>query len=131
MYGKTNAGTGGSNNGAPVLLWKNASPTSAFAEQPVTFDTSKYPLIFVALRFRADLTSGTTVLLTKGQKYSVRQPSAITVGAEAVYYSARTLTYNNTGVDFGAGYEQAATTSTKDNEYCVPTEIYGIKGVAE
>lgn len=105
-------------NIAPVLLWTNASPTSAFAAQTVNV-ASGYDGYLVELKY--DNSSNnyyTTTFMAVG---SGRKFYAIAMSNYSWY--GRHITPNNGNLVF----EQEYGNHTNDNSYAVPTRIWGVK----
>lgn len=112
----------------PTLLWKNASPTSAFAEQTISVDLSAYDLTYIFFRYSTATDQRNVLIADKGTScidfisYQKNEGLALRV-------SSRTVAVRDQGVSFSSCTEKETTKTsitTKDN--CViPTAIYGIK----
>lgn len=103
---------------APVLLWTNASPTSAFAAQTVTV-ASGYSAYLIELWH-----------MTTGANYSV---FFVAVGAKKSYHATtsgltgscnREITPNASSIVFGKGYNSSGNAV---NNVAIPTRIWGVK----
>lgn len=102
------------------LLWTNASPTSAFAEQTVSLSLSGYT--FVCIFAHSFSTSQTD---KDGFIGIVGQPMGLQSNGRGY---ARYANITTTGVTFGPGYNGTIGVN-QNNQVCVPYQIYGIKGV--
>lgn len=98
-----------------VLLWSNASPTSAFAAQTISLDLSGYTHVVVV----GEHASGAT-LIAPATMVPIGQTGFI-LSIGNLY---RTFTVSATGVAFAAGVGDAATASI-----AIPLYIFGVKGV--
>lgn len=105
------------------LVWENASPTSAFAEQTISIDFSKYNALLVEffgvsneVKLNAYIGKDCTVhLCTPYSSFYYR--SAYFNSQEVVFSSGMRITAYN-------GWE-----TVNIDSVCIPTKIYGIKGV--
>lgn len=104
---------------APVLLWTNASPTSAFAAQTVNVNGSEYIYYLIEVRFStSDATTGVALIpvetsaMTVASVYSGVAPAA----------TRGILSTTSSSITFGNG----AYGSTANN-YAIPTRIWGVK----
>lgn len=111
-------------NTGMTLLWTNAS-ASNFAAQTISLSLSGYSHILVLYRTHAESSAAISSVIAKvgttGDMHAV-------VGK----LERRTFTSSSTGVEFAAAKyyaTYAATTVTEDTYWCVPYQIYGIKGV--
>ena len=101
------------------LLWENASPTSSFAAQTISLDLSVYDLVML------EFTASTTWYIRQvfisniGGNFYYR----VVDGAGKVYN--RTCVINRNGIQFEVGQEG----TSRNNDLCLPTKIYGVKGV--
>ena len=105
------------------LLWENASPNSEFAAQTVSVDLSGYQMIGLVFKWvsASDWSEQPMEILTKGDYQRL-----ISATAETGSVSRRITKVSNTGITFAGGYANTGA----HNACCVPTLIYGIKGVA-
>lgn len=114
------------------LLWTNASPTSAFADQTLTLDLSSYDAVEVEFGYSKDFPNDSQTIR-----------AAIGHSGASVYHAntnnsngylliiARGFTVYENSIGFSAGtwkYSNEKSHSTH-NDYVIPTRIYGIKGV--
>ena len=117
------------------LLWNNASSTSSFAAQTIEVDLSKYD--FVVIRYRAH-TGGTSYVyeLMRVRANNLTNPTYSMVnmnGSSAITVCVRTAAPYSAGVVFSdvtAKNTVSTAAGVADNARLVPTEIYGVKGVA-
>lgn len=99
------------------LLWTNASPTSAFAQQTINLDLSKYKLVLIDVYDH---------FLNRGKFLNVvpiNDVFYIVAFYDFVYL--RQIVVNEEGIAFGAGRRFEMTND--DNAYAVPYKIYGVK----
>lgn len=110
------------------LLWQNASPESAFIAQTIELDLSKYAEIEIEFRYHK------TLDMINSQKGLVNKQLLMGLNsADSIF--RRNVTINSDGIKFsetsgtqtGAG-AGASNIRLTDNDYLVPTTIYGIKG---
>lgn len=109
------------------LLWENASPTSDFAAQSVSVDTTGYR--FLAIYFRG------VAAAQRGQVQLFSAPggdaNVLIVGSttSANFYNRRVI-ISGTAVEFGDGYtiKPGTTGATVSPSAAIPWYIYGIKG---
>lgn len=114
-----------------VLLWENASPTSAFAEQTIALDLSKYDLVMVQfLRVNS-----TTAMRVNSAIIGVGDSGCLidlmTSASAVPTVMMRTFEMSDSGITFGGALTQLTnkTERTVSPTYCIPIRIYGIKGV--
>lgn len=106
------------------LLWKNASPTSAFAAQTITLDVSDYTFLAVVCYSESGIF--TNVISTEtGYKQRV---SGSVPGNVSRY--ERDVTVKTDGIEFSSGYrfEFITDNNYSGETYAIPYKIYGIKG---
>jgi hypothetical protein len=108
---------------AAVLLWENASPTSAFAAQTISLDLSEYGAVRI---LAIDHTDNRNVAV------DIMIPLALGTGnlcgvrpGEYPFY--RSCTVDSAGCTFAGGYVGDYATPQSSNLYGVPYRIYGIK----
>jgi len=104
------------------LLWQNANPSVIGA-----FDVTDLPLStysFVAIVFISNMDSGSQNLYTQIFKIST-YPSLLQVVTASAARQSREFTFSDTTIAFANGYSG----SSANTKYCVPIEIYGIKGI--
>ena len=111
-------------------LWTNASPTSNFAAQTIPLILNGYEYVLVRYLYSTNYQNYNQIAIVK-----VGRDAYLTftgVASTNIYLSQRTISVDNVSVTFGAPvYKTYASTSnpTANNEYCIPVEIIGIKGV--
>lgn len=118
-----------------VLLWENASPTSAFAAQTVSLDLSGYEAVFIVAT--AKFTPGDGVATTGeagwlGFVGKVLILQTIEVSSDATYRTQlylRTATVNSDGIVFGDAVQGTTGTFSATDSKVIPLRIYGMKGV--
>lgn len=98
-----------------VLLWKNASPASAFPAQTVSIDLSTYTYIIVV----GEHANGFPLLVPATLVKVGLSGFIVSIGG--IY---RTFSTSSTGVTFSAGTGDAATSAI-----AIPVYIFGLKGV--
>lgn len=108
------------------LLWENASPTSEFVPQTVSVELNRYDSYMVVGRavnntetyFSTLVPVGKNTYLTFQSQYSLNKGS-------------RMVIYKDSGLDFRVGIlvNASSNTSSEVASWCIPTHIYGIKGV--
>lgn len=104
---------------APVLLWTNPNPTSAFAAQTIELDLSEYAgVIIEGNSYINNIDYGFREFIKIGEsKSGGRMNPTKDAGA------SRLFTINNNGIDIGNCFEY----QTAKNEAAIPTKIYGVK----
>lgn len=102
-----------------VLLWKNASPASAFAAQTITLDLTKYS--DVQIFFDGGVGTATYTMAKKGFSSNMVVPPWVT------NVVTRTIQPTDSGVYIGDCYLLTQIRETH-NDYYIPKFIYGIKG---
>lgn len=114
-----------------VLLWENASPSSAFAAQTISLSLSNYELVAIEFRTTPTDTQRSIRIVRKGTTGALTE--FVNVTSSSAYMTAinRGATVNSTGVTFAIGYTKGMSdSSTEQSESrVIPTRIYGIKGV--
>lgn len=115
------------------LLWRNASPNSEFGVQGIAADTQKYDAVIAKFRYASsdffDPCPQTSVLCCMGHFALGMSAYPVTDSAGITY---RIFDVYDGGVWFREGYE--VNTEECHNQYCIPTELYGVKffgGVSE
>ena len=129
---RTNLGVTLANLGGVSMksLWTNASPTSNFAAQTIPLILNGYEYVLVRYLYSTNYQNYNQIAIVK-----VGRDAYLTftgVASTNIYLSQRTISVDNVSVTFGAPvYKTYASTSnpTANNEYCIPVEIIGIKGV--
>lgn len=109
------------------LLWQNASPTSEFGAQTLSFDLSEYKFVFMVCFSSID--GGGTIkkiyIAANGEKNVLH-------AQDCVFYE-RSATVNNSGITFTNAIRYptyTGWTTTTANKNIVPYKIYGIKGIS-
>ena len=117
-----------------VLLWSNASKTSAFVGQSLAVSTVGYDYLMIVCGYGTYARNGTTAT-----HYRLRPiGDGDTEVGLAVNYISDTLglsipfrklvvSSNRKSLTFDTGHRSDG---TEDNAYCIPYYIYGIKGVS-
>ena len=111
------------------LLWENGSPSSEFGGDMISLDLSNYDGIYLVYKYGTtssiiythfQLGLGTSVLLMTNA-----------VNTTNLYARSRNINITADGVEIGACYTHKYndTTYSESNNYMIPIEIYGIKGV--
>lgn len=112
-------------------LWTNPSPSSNFGAQTIPLDLSNYDMVRVMWR-RGTNASGDGQAMDCAIPSSQNMMMTMWFGAYAVPFSYRECAPSSTGVYFGnCTQKTAASTSgaSNHNQDCIPTAIYGIKGI--
>ena len=129
---RTNLGVTLANLGGVSMksLWTNASPTSNFAAQTIPLILNGYEYVLVRYLYSTNYQDYDQIAIVKVGR--VAYLTFTGVASTNIYLSQRTISVDNVSVTFGAPvYKTYASTSkpTANNEYCIPVEIIGIKGV--
>lgn len=111
------------------LLWTNASSSSVFASQEITLDLQKYEFLLIehsgsGLTWCELLAIGIVCTLTETTHIGVSPDT------EAPYIFGRRTTSTLTSITFRDCYLRITGNSgyiSKENNYCKPLKIYGIK----
>ena len=102
------------------MLWKNASPTSAFGSQTLSLSLSDYDFIMIESEM--------------GSTFCKVGASTVMFSHNSYYPCRRTISTTTSGITFGEGLKYTAcpgdAVATDKNTHCIPRYIYGIKGVA-
>ncbi|MBQ0165344.1 MAG: hypothetical protein KBS75_09150 [Bacteroidales bacterium] len=106
------------------LLWENASPTSAFAAQTVSVDWTLYS--FVLVIFKSTMTGGGENSHIKPCEYDSYGKLQTIQAYKMVYRNYHIV---SAGIHIEDAYAVTAYNSgeSKDNSFCVPIKIYGIR----
>lgn len=110
------------------LLWTNPNPASAFASQTISLDLSKYRFVDVILKINYSTTNyciHRALVSNAGSKCFCCEPIPTNNGV--VYSRDRNFTVTSTGVAFDDAREQTTSSLSVNNNYMVPTAIYGIQ----
>ena len=106
-----------------VLLWENASLSSAFAPQTLTIaNLSSYQRYTILYRFHTTLDINLTESAEVGAGTIMNMCDAGSIYRRNVTYQANGLTISS--VD---GAKISGAVSVADNKYLIPVKIYGIK----
>ena len=106
-----------------VLLWENASPTSAFEEQTIVLDLSAYGFAYVEF---ANEDHETVCLFKVGS--STRAIHVNSPSGEGTLYHRKIEAYSDRVIFSVAGSFNLASGANKtNNTYMIPLKIYGIK----
>lgn len=104
---------------APVLLWTNPSPTSAFAEQTVSVN-SGYAAYLIELRYiTTKETNLTKSFINVGESLFCFATESRSYPASSFH---RLVTANDGAVVFGKSYSAGVNNAT-----AIPTRIWGVK----
>lgn len=125
----------GITGGSPVLLWTNASPASAFAEQTVQLDLSAYSFVMIEYMDGEYVSRVKTALfpvptITPPTGYACyNQIVGIAQSGSAVRLCYRDLTVSASGVAFHSGVwvDDYGNENTVNDYYCKPWRIWGLK----
>lgn len=111
-------GVTGTDVGAPVLLWTNASPTSDFDEQTVTVAKGYSGYLIEILHDNDSATSAIT--------YFNVGSSGIAACTEPPGYTGKRFIESvaNGSIVFGIGQSNS---TTENSDYGIPTRIWGVK----
>ena len=105
---------------APVLLWTNASPTSAFAAQTVSFNGDSYDAYFIEVRY-SYTTSTTHLNFANVGATAHLLVTNNTTTKPAV--ASRNATPTANSVSFASAYYNGAAQTVN----AIPTRIWGVK----
>ena len=104
------------------LLWENASPSSAFPEQTISLDLSKYSVVVISCKVKDSSPTAKhwSFVLVDGEDGRIISPS------ETI--AQRIVTVTTEGITFEKGKIWSGGSSAEtSNVYCIPLQIYGIK----
>jgi hypothetical protein len=106
-------------------LWTNPNPTVSFGAQRVAIDLSGYDAVIV-VHHKTDRASRPRIseFIVKGTTAELRY--CVEVNAY------RSVVVDDSGIDFQPAYyfkTYSVNTTTVGGQFCVPVEIYGVKGV--
>lgn len=117
-----------------TLLWTNATPTSAFANQTLSLSLSSYEAVEIEFCYGSSYTNAVETGIYK-KSYTQQYMTChgdIKTNNTGFYISQRLVTVTASGITFGKGMYKnvsGAVNGAEGNTYCVPLKIYGIKGV--
>ena len=115
-----------------TLLWTNASPTSSFSAQTISLDLSRYDAVEIVCRYSTTDNSRTRYICDIGSSSSMYWFYYTATDGKYMGVRSRNLvSASTTGVTFNTcnGKAVNTNTSTANDGYIIPIEIYGIKGV--
>lgn len=126
LYNGTGSGEGGvsvsvDNVVTETLLWQNPSPTSSFETQTISIPLAEYDMYKI-------LYAPSTSYATREMSVDARAGSGcvlIGMWADTDSIFHRSVTGSTTGLTFANAYVN----KEKNNAYCVPLTVYGIKAV--
>lgn len=116
-------------------VWSNASVSSTFAAQNIKLNLTDYDFVLIYWRIHksGDATDGAAAqmtLLKMGTGTYMNAIYGIWSGTQYVGFCTRNAWVNTSLVGFADAYWHSGTNSgDKSNNYVIPVEIYGIKGV--
>lgn len=115
---------------AEKKLWTNSSPDHDFSSRTVALDLSEYDYVRVKVSGQVGSVNKRSFDCDVGEKMQVTLISNAQTGSELRVLS-RTITVKSDGVTFGQGCQHSIRTGglTWNNQYVIPLEIYGVKGV--
>lgn len=113
------------------LIWTNASPTSSFNSQTLQISMTDYDYIRIVMRYNTDTDKLWEFTVSKDNTlHNVNILGDIDTSGNTTFL-VRGITVSSSGITFGhCNYKSTA--NNQQNTYdaaCVPTKIYGIKGV--
>lgn len=121
------------NNGIQFeKAWENASPTSDFEEQVITLDNaSDYDLLVVVFRQTTTSNYKHYEFAKKGDSTAAQMLMNTGATTANIQFIGRTVLFNNNSVSISDCTVKLfiSSTSSTNNNYLLPYEIYGIKGV--
>lgn len=112
------------------LLWENASPTSEFAAQTLTFDDDGYTEVEVHALWSISYYGFGMAKFTKGETINAKRLDVVN-GADTFRivtckWEDGKIKVTFTTATYYGSYNGNASSSTT---HCIPTQIYGIKGI--
>lgn len=106
-----------------VLLWENASPSSAFAPQTLTIaNLSSYQWYEILYRFH---TTGDMTLTESAEVGTGTVMNMCDMGS--IYRRIVTYQANGLTISSAEGTKISGVINIADNKYLIPAKIYGIK----
>lgn len=111
-------------------LWENPSPTSAMADgTAISLSSSDYDYLMVVYSYSKSVATAKSVIVPKDSRIYLDFASTSSNGCETY---RRNLNYvSATSYTASSAYEaHGATATTVNNDYVIPTAIYGIKTTA-
>lgn len=122
------------------LLWSNPSPSAEFGGQSVSCDLSDYDYIYIRYVNSTTATSQINDVLYDIEKINVSSSSVALLYAGMLSFMNGSSTnirirpvriVNRANVTFYAGRLVNGGESNVNNRYCIPLEIYGVKGTIQ
>lgn len=107
------------------LLWENASPTSEFAAQTISVDTSGYEFFLIRYRISTGSAIRADFLISKDGTYRTFIAGGSSANGGIAYNIARDITITDSSIAFTVGSANAIDAAA----VVIPIKIYGIKGV--
>lgn len=111
-------------NGAYDLLWENASPTSGFASQVVTFDRGIYRFFLIEVNLTTSYTNYKACFEVENNVDTIVRT---TIAANMLYYREAKVVGNGIQFENSVKFPTYGSSSTADNAFLIPYRIYGIK----
>lgn len=106
---------------APVLLWTNASPTSSFSPQTITFTEGGFASYLVEIRYSGSADTRWVGVIPLGTTVSTSNGVYGYAGASFVARYCGNATENS--IQFAEG----KVGSSVNSSYAIPTRIWGVK----
>ena len=101
-------------------LWENPNPSSAFSSQVVSVDLSKYSLAAIEYAVSIGVMRGIIAQCFIGKPIPL---PCFGFASNTLYFRFRECTVYSDKVSF----TDAQVNGVKDNAYCIPIAIYGVK----
>lgn len=112
------------------LVWENASPISEFAgDQKIQLTLEDYDMVKVDFNFAPSVAYRISEILPVKDTKTYGLICGIWGATGGIYGGYRRFDADKTGVHFSEGWKPIATSESRDDSYCIPIAIYGIKGV--
>lgn len=122
--------SGGGGAMSETVLWTNSSPTSSFSAQAVTLsdDMNNYTYLKVCWRMSTSDSTSMYILIPVAEFVSYTNDNnpypAFTARITSIYVR-RTYYISDTSMQIISAYQMGGTPI--NNNYVIPTEIYGVK----
>ena len=127
---RTNLGLTGAE--IKTLLWENASPTSDFPAQDILIALDDYDEIEIEYRIGTTNAKSFREMIAVGKGCALNANANISTNSAYIRLYNRALEVSTTGVTFEACNSKQVNQSKplgESNGMCIPTAIYGVKGV--
>ena len=111
-------------------LWENAKPTSSFPAQILNIDFAGYQLIMIVARLSTSGARTKSVIVPFPGNTEAVIDFAFDGGAAGPSNYHRTVKLISPGPQFLIGNYSSGSSSITGNDYVIPIDIYGIKGVS-